>query len=161
MKRSLAISSVAALLTFVGPAITQSAFAAGPTIDKKVPFSGSFDDEGETCSTFGVIFAYSGQRTFIDFYAANGTLLKEIRQITFTGTLTSDVNGASIPYAGRFVLTYDATQDTTTITGLTSTVNGIPVTTGRDGVGKDEFSQVVCAALSQRSVVGASPTTAR
>lgn len=164
MNRSLTIAaaSALALLTFTGPgaaaAAGGSAPAASPTIEHQVPFSGAFDDGGETCGGFGVIFTYSGERTYIDFYAPDGTLLKEIRQITFTGTLTNDVTDASIPYAGRFVRTYDATTNTITTTGLNTTLNGVAVTAGRSvfdldtgagtEVGKDQFGPDVCAALS-------------
>lgn len=142
-----------------GPLTSHSAFAAAPTLSKAVPFSGSFDDGGETCgAAFSVNFTYSGTRTYIDFYGADGTLLKEIRQITFTGTLTNEVTGASVPYTGRFIRTYDAATDTITITGLTDKVGGVAVTAGRNVLmldtaaateaGKDDFDRVVCAALS-------------
>jgi hypothetical protein len=104
-----------------------------------------------------VIFAYSGERTYIDFYAADGTLLKEIRQITFSGTLTNDT-GTSVPYTRRFIRTYDAATNTIEITGLSDRVAGVSVTAGwslialdtgvATEVGKDQFEPVVCPALS-------------
>jgi hypothetical protein len=141
-----------------GPLATQSAFADAPGIDRAVAFGGSFDDGGETCGSFGVLFTYSGVRTYIDFYAADGSLVKEIRHITFTGTLTNDITGASVPYSGRFTRTFDAVANSITITGQNDKVGGVPVTTGRSvywidsdtatASGKDQFDQVVCAALS-------------
>jgi hypothetical protein len=141
-----------------GPLTAQPAFADAPGIERAVPFGGSFDDGGDTCGSFGIVFDYSGVRTYIDFYAADGSLVKEIRHITFSGTLTNDVTGASVPYSGRFTRTFDAVANSITITGQNSKVGGVPVTTGRSvywidsdtgtAWGKDNFDQVVCAALS-------------
>jgi hypothetical protein len=149
----------AALLVsgLAGVATAPSAYADAPVLSKDVPFSGSFDDGGDSCGVFGVFFQYSGLRTYIDFYGPDGTLLKEIRHITFTGTLTNDVTGASVPYSGRFTRTFDASTDTVTITGLNSKVAGSPVTTGYSmfsldsdasvAHGQDRFDPVVCAAI--------------
>lgn len=157
--RIRSVACAALLVTGIAGALnTQSAFADAPTISKAVPFSGAFDDGGETCGGFGVLATYGGERTYIDFYAADGTLLEEIRQITFTGTLTNDTTGASVPYSGRFVRTYDAADDTIKITGLSDRVGGVAVTAGQTLIGldtgtateagKDQYGPVVCAALS-------------
>jgi hypothetical protein len=141
-----------------GAFASPSALADAPSIAKAVSFSGSIDDGGGTCGAFGLIFTYGGERTYIDFYGADGTLLKEIRHITFNGTLTNDLTGASLAYSGRFTRTFDAATNTITTTGVNDQVNGVTVTAGRALImldsdsggesGKDQFDAVVCAALS-------------
>lgn len=142
----------------LGPALPAS--AAGPTITKDVPFSGAFDN-GIACDGFGVNFAYGGERTYIDFYDSDGTLVKEIRQITYTGTLTNSVTGASIPYEGRFTRTQDFVANTIVVSGLQNRVpipgqgviaidagfvpdSGVEV---GNPVGIHDFDSQVCAAL--------------
>lgn len=72
------------------------------------PYGYSFD----TLATFTV------NRHFVQFYDGS-TLVKEIRQIDFSGTLyRSDDLSKTVPYAGRWTRTWDVAANTVTSTGL-------------------------------------------
>lgn len=156
VRRAAVLGAVVAGAVLLSPAAVS---AAGPTITT-VPFGGSFDNDID-CGDFGVDLAFSGERTTIDFYSGDGTLVKQIRQVEYTGTLTNSVTGTSIPYEGRFVRTQDFLAGTVSITGLQNRVllpgqgvvalNVGRVVFGPDGEsasGQHDFAAQVCAALA-------------
>ena len=56
---------------------------------------------------------------FIRFTDSGGTLVREIRHVSFTGDLTNATTGKTIPYRGKFTRTQDFQAGTVTTTGLT------------------------------------------
>ena len=93
------------------------AAAAGPVITDEA-FGGTVLET--YCGAFQVRADFSGERRFIRFYDEAGALLREVRHVSFTGTLTNTTSGAVIPYEGSFTRTFDAEAQTVTITGLRS-----------------------------------------
>jgi hypothetical protein len=89
---------------------------AGPVITTE-PFGGTIPVV-EDCGAFQVRADFTGERRFIRFYDDAGTLLREIRHISFAGTLTNTTSGAVIPYQGHFTRTFDAVAHTIMFTGL-------------------------------------------
>jgi hypothetical protein len=82
---------------------------------------GSIPDWAD-CGTYLVAATYTVSRSYITFYDASGNATREIRHISFTGTLTSSLTGASVPYEGHFVRTEDFVNGTLALSGLRTQV---------------------------------------
>jgi hypothetical protein len=74
---------------------------------------------GQTCDGFIVLATFTSEYNIVSFYDDAGQLVKEIRHVSFTGTLYNSTDlSKSIPYEGRFTRTFDPVENTATYTGL-------------------------------------------
>jgi hypothetical protein len=74
---------------------------------------------GASCGSFSILFTANVEGTNISFYDDNNRLVRQIRHVSFTGTLynSSDLS-KTVPYEGHFTRTFDAAAQTITLTGL-------------------------------------------
>jgi hypothetical protein len=115
------VAGVAALAL----ALATTASASAPLISTTT-FTVPAPDPHEVnfgCSAYGfgfdVLSSFTVTRHSILFFDDAGNLLKEIRHVSFKGTLyRSDDLARTIPYAGNWTLTIDAVAGTLTNTGL-------------------------------------------
>jgi hypothetical protein len=122
MPRVLVLFSVVAILLLGGFTVGRStASAAGPTIIDEtltppvpIQFNPGCQDQG-----FAVLITSSTiDRRRILFYDEAGNLVREIRHVAFTGSLTNAVTGKTVPYDGHFTYDFDYVAQTLTRTGL-------------------------------------------
>jgi hypothetical protein len=74
---------------------------------------------GVACEGFIVLVTFKSEYNIVSFYDDAGRLVKEIRHVTFTGTLYNSTDlSKSVPYEGDFTRTFDAVENTVTFTGL-------------------------------------------
>lgn len=74
---------------------------------------------GVACEGFIVLVTFKSEYNIVNFYDDAGRLVKEIRQVSFTGTLYNSTDlSKSVPYEGDFTRTFDPVQNTVTFTGL-------------------------------------------
>jgi hypothetical protein len=74
---------------------------------------------GVACEGFIVLVTFKSEYNIVNFYDDAGRLVKEIRHVSFTGTLYNSTDlSKSVPYEGDFTRTFDAAQNTVTFTGL-------------------------------------------
>jgi hypothetical protein len=100
------------------------AFAAGPTIidETLTPPPARFVG---SCPGFAIdISRLTIERRRILFHDEAGALVREIRQVHFTGALTNAGTGKTVPYEGHFTLHFDYPAGTATRTGLLVRVPG-------------------------------------
>jgi hypothetical protein len=57
------------------------------------------------------------ERRFTVFYDQDGALLRQLRHVAFTGTITNLTTGKSVPYEGHFDVVLDYRADTMTLSG--------------------------------------------
>jgi hypothetical protein len=87
----------------------------GQQITSPVPFF----TRGETCDGFVPLFTATSEYNIINFYDDAGRLVKQIRHVTFTGTLYNSTDlSKSIAYEGDFTRTFYPVENTATFTGL-------------------------------------------
>jgi hypothetical protein len=91
----------------------ETATAAEPNI-----FERHFERSGvfTTCATFDVTFVGNIDARYIVSYGEDGQATREIRHVSFTGTLTGPAE--SLPYSGHFTRTEDLTARTARFTGV-------------------------------------------
>jgi hypothetical protein len=74
------------------------------------------------CQPFGYTFTDTGQfevkRSDVLYYDNNGTLLREVIDANFVGTVTNDSTGKSLPVDGQRHITLDYVAGTFTETGV-------------------------------------------
>jgi hypothetical protein len=71
------------------------------------------------CQGFIVLVTFKSEYNIVNFYDDAGQLVKQIRQVSFTGTLYNSTDlSKSVPYEGDFTRTFDAVENTATYTGL-------------------------------------------
>jgi hypothetical protein len=114
-------------LVLLGFALLPLAFTATASANAPVIFTQTLTvttpSPNISCTAYGYTFdtlaTFTVTRHFIQFYDDSGNLVKEIRQIDFTGTLyrTDDLS-KTIPYAGTWTRTLDVAANTVTSTGL-------------------------------------------
>jgi len=75
---------------------------------------------GVTCAGAPVLVSLSGERRFMYVYDEAGSLVRRVRHVTFSGTLSSAITGASVPHVGHFTVIDDYLAGTSTITGMLS-----------------------------------------
>jgi hypothetical protein len=74
---------------------------------------------GVACQGFIVLVTFKSEYNIVDFYDDAGQLVKQIRHVSFTGTLYNSTDlSKSVPYEGDFTRTFDAVENTATYTGL-------------------------------------------
>jgi hypothetical protein len=94
---------------------------SGQQITSPIPFS----PRGETCDGFIPLITATSEYNIINFYDDAGRLVKQIRHVSFTGTLYNSTDPSkSIPYEGDFTRTFYPVENTVTFTGLHFTVHG-------------------------------------
>ncbi|HZC52581.1 MAG TPA: hypothetical protein VE441_08800 [Mycobacterium sp.] len=111
------------LVLLVGLALalvpTSGAAAAAPVIthttdqiSQPIPF-------GIDCGSFKVLVAFEADGANINFDSDTGQLVKQIRHVQFSGTLSNSSDLAkSVTYEGDFTRTWDVVANTTTFTGV-------------------------------------------
>jgi hypothetical protein len=78
-----------------------------------------FFPRGETCDGFAPLITFSSEYNIINFYDDAGRLVKQIRHVSFTGTLYNSTDPSkSIPYEGAFTRTFYPLENIATVTGL-------------------------------------------
>lgn len=88
---------------------------SGQQITSPIPFS----PRGETCDGFTPLITATSEYNIINFYDDAGRLVKQIRHVSFTGTLYNSTDlSKSIPYEGTFTRTFYPVENTATVTGL-------------------------------------------
>jgi len=75
---------------------------------------------GVTCDGFSVKVQLAGQRRFRLVYGADGVLVERARHISYSGSLSNSVSGASVPHEGDFAVVDDFVAGTSTISGMLS-----------------------------------------
>jgi hypothetical protein len=75
---------------------------------------------GVTCNGFSVRVNLTVERDVTAFYDSSGTLIRRIRHGAFSGTLSNNLTGATVPHAGHFTIVDDLAAGTSTITGMLS-----------------------------------------
>ena len=71
------------------------------------------------CEGFIVLVTFKSEYNIVNFYDDAGQLVKQIRQVSFTGTLYNSTDlSKSVPYEGDFTRTFDPVENTATYTGL-------------------------------------------
>jgi hypothetical protein len=74
---------------------------------------------GVACQGFIVLVTFKSEYNIVNFYDDAGQLVKQIRHVSFTGTLYNSTDlSKSVPYKGDFTRTFDAVENTATYTGL-------------------------------------------
>jgi hypothetical protein len=74
---------------------------------------------GAACQGFIVLVTFKSAYNIVNFYDDAGQLVKQIRHVSFTGTLYNSTDlSKSVPYEGDFTRTFDPVEDTATFTGL-------------------------------------------
>jgi hypothetical protein len=114
-------ATILALLGVIAALGAVPAAAAGPTIIDEtitapvpIPFALGCQDPD-----FGVLISsLTIDRRRILFYDDGGNLIREIRHVAFTGSLTNAVTGKTVPYDGHFTYDFDYVNQTLTLTGL-------------------------------------------
>ena len=96
----------------------QPAAAAGPVITSDVVSVTNPIPFGADCGSFQVLITFTVERQNITFYDEAGNKTKQIRHVSFTGTLYNSVTRASLPYEGTFNRTEDFVAHTVIFTGL-------------------------------------------
>jgi hypothetical protein len=91
--------------------------AATPLVlEKQMQFDRLFPSE-PLCEDFTVTSQFQVTRTTTQYYDQEGTLLREVRHVIFTGSQTNDENGTSLPVNGTFHVVLDFVALTFTATG--------------------------------------------
>jgi hypothetical protein len=75
---------------------------------------------GVACDGFSVRVQLAGERRFRFVYDADGVLVERDRHISYTGSLSNSVTGASVPHVGDFAVVDDFVAGTSTISGMLS-----------------------------------------
>ena len=124
-----------------------------------------------TCATFDVTFVGSIDSRHIVSYGEDGQPTREIRHVSFTGTLTGPAG--SLPYSGHFTRTEDLTEREARFTGvhfMVTRADGPPLlaagidafsldssdddrATGR--LPQDFYAEVCASSRSRRDEIGA------
>lgn len=113
MNRSRTLSFVLASLAAWCVMAPETATAAEPDIfERHIERSGVFT----TCATFDVTAVGSIDSRHIVSYDEDGQATREIRHVSFTGTLTGPAK--SLPYSGHFTRTEDLTAREARFTGV-------------------------------------------
>jgi hypothetical protein len=87
----------------------------GQQVTSPIPFF----PRGETCEGFAPLITFTSEYNIINFYDDAGRLVKQIRHVTFTGTLYNSTDlSKSIPYDGDFTRAFYPVENTATVTGL-------------------------------------------
>jgi hypothetical protein len=74
---------------------------------------------GQTCAGFTPLITVASEYNIIDFYDDSGRLVKQIRHVSFTGTIYNSTDlSKSVPYDGHFTRTFDLVENSVTFTGL-------------------------------------------
>ena len=103
----------AAILSVLCMAPVQ-ATASGPMVfDVHLIRHGVFTN----CGAFNVNFVADINAHYEQFFNDSGQLTLERRHVQFTGTLTNATSGASVPYEGNYIRTWDVSAGTITIVG--------------------------------------------
>ena len=93
---------------------------SGQQITTPIPFFA----RGETCDGFTPLITATSEYNIINFYDDAGRLVKQIRHVSFTGTIYNSTDlSKSIPYEGAFTRTFYPVDNTATFTGLRFTVH--------------------------------------
>lgn len=109
--RTLSLTLACLVALCVMPA--ENATAAQPEIfERHLERSGVFT----TCATFDVTFVGSIDSRHIVSYGEDGQPTREIRHVSFTGTLTGPAG--NLPYSGHFTRTEDLTARKARFTGV-------------------------------------------
>jgi hypothetical protein len=115
------VATVLVLLGVIAALGAVPAEAAGPTIIDEtitapvpIPFAlGCQDPDFDVLITSLTI-----DRRRILYYDDAGNLIREIRHVAFTGSLTNAVTGRTVPYDGHFTYDFAYVGQTLTLTGL-------------------------------------------
>ena len=87
---------------------------------------------GVTCEGgFIVLATFEAEGDWTRFYDAAGAMEREIRHVSFTGSLHNSVTLRSLPYLGHFTRTEHVATATAVITGLRFRVGDLTVDAGR------------------------------
>jgi hypothetical protein len=87
----------------------------GQQVTNPIPFF----PPGGTCDGFAPLITFTSEYNIINFYDNAGRLVKQIRHVTFTGTLYNSTDlSKSIPYDGDFTRTFYPLENAVTFTGL-------------------------------------------
>jgi hypothetical protein len=116
MRRLSILAALALVLTLAAatPAMAENPehTYGGTQVTVPAPF-------GVACQGFIVLFTVKSEYNIVSFYDDAGQLVKEIRQVSFTGTLYNSTDlSKSVPYEGDFTRTFDPVENTATYTGL-------------------------------------------
>jgi hypothetical protein len=116
MRRLSLLAALALVLTLAAatPAMAENPehTYGGTQVTVPAPF-------GVACQGFIVLFTAKSEYNIVNFYDDAGQLVKQIRQVSFTGTLYNSTDlSKSVPYEGDFTRTFDAVENTATYTGL-------------------------------------------
>jgi hypothetical protein len=104
------------------PAIFAAAAAADPPTIVQESYHRSIPDF-ISCPGFTVEVNSDVNRTDFTFTDSAGTPIRRVLHVHFTGALTNNTTGKSIPDEGNFIVTIDLT------TGTTTTVGGVRLDT--------------------------------
>jgi len=96
----------------------QPVLAAAPVITSDVISVTNPAPIGVDCGAFQVLATFTVERQNITFYDEVGNKTKQIRHVSFTGSLYNSVTRASLPYEGTFNRTEDFVAHTVIFTGL-------------------------------------------
>jgi hypothetical protein len=116
MRRLSILAALAMVLAFAAatPAMAENPehTYGGTQVTVPAPF-------GATCDGFIVLVTFKSEYNIVNFYDDAGQLVKQIRQVSFTGTLYNSTDlSKAVPYEGDFTRTFDAVENTATYTGL-------------------------------------------
>jgi hypothetical protein len=128
VKARLMVVVLAALALSLGLAV-EAAKADGPTITSSTSF---FPPSNATPITaacgFTVLQTFTLNRTIITFTDDSGTVTRQIRHVSFDGSLIDAATGEALPWRGVWTQTLDVAAGTVTIDGLRQEVQlpGLP-----------------------------------
>lgn len=74
------------------------------------------------CPGFTVSADFLADRQYTQFYDGSGDPTRQLRHVSFTGTLTNTSTGAWVTYQGDFLREFDYATDTVRITGLSNRI---------------------------------------
>lgn len=71
----------------------------------------------QSCGSFVVNFVSNIDAHYEQFFSDSGQLVLERRHVQFTGSLTNSATGATLPYEGNFIRTFDVATGTVSLIG--------------------------------------------
>jgi hypothetical protein len=106
-----AASAVAfAALTFVATATASSPTSVDEAFHRSIP-------NFISCPGFSVRGEFDVSRTVTTFYDENGSAIRQVTHVHFTGTLTNSLSGKTIDDAGNQIVSTDLTDGTSAVLG--------------------------------------------
>jgi hypothetical protein len=112
--RRLVWAAGVAVVTALSIVVPAQAADSGPVVfEVQIVRHGVIAD----CGTFAVNFVANIDAHYEQFFNDSGQLTLERRHVQFTGTLTNATTGATLPYEGNFIRTFDVAAGTVSLIG--------------------------------------------